>query len=386
MGEAFLLGYARTPFGKRRGGLQAWRPEELAAFTLDALLDRAGLAGAAVEDVLLGCVTQTGEQGGNVARLAVLLSERLPVETPASTINRVCGSSQQAVNTAAALVASGQAGLVVAGGVESMTRVPMGCDVGEPHPRLVAERLLVHQSVGAERMAEKWSITRAEMDAFSLESHRRAVAAQDRGFFSREIVPVPAAPRTVRGGVPSGSLLVADEHPRRGTSREALAALRPAFRADGKITAGNSSGINDGATALLVGSKEKARELGLTPLARIVATDAVGSDPELVLSGPIPATRRVLQKAGLTVRDVDVFEINEAFASVVLAWQREIGAPLDRVNPNGGAIALGHPLGASGGRLMMTAVNALHSSGKDRALVSMCIANGQAIATLLERV
>jgi acetyl-CoA acyltransferase len=375
--RAYVLGYARTPFGRRNGALKDRRPDDLAASTLDALVGRYGIDGASIDDVLLGNVSQVGEQGGNIARIAILLSRKLPQHVPGATVNRVCGSSQQAAAMAAQAIATREADLLIAGGVESMSRVPILSDLPAPHPRLALEGLAVHQGAGAERVAETWGITREAADAYALGSHRRALRAQDDGRFARQIVPIPADE--------AGPGLDRDEHPRRDTSMDALARLKPAFRPDGIITAGNSSGINDGAAALLVGSEEAAARHGLDPVARIASTTVTGSDPRLVLTGPIPATRRLLERHGLTVDDIDVFEMNEAFAPVVLAWQDELKIEPSKVNAWGGAIALGHPLGASGARLLMNAAERLHATKGSRALVTMCIGGGQGVATLLER-
>ncbi|MBI2900585.1 MAG: thiolase family protein [Planctomycetes bacterium] len=371
MRHAYLYEAVRTPIGKRDGGLASIRPDDLLADTLAALVKRAGIDAAAVEDVIAGCVTQTGEQGLNIARIAALCAG-FPVTVCGTSVNRQCGSSQQAANFAAATVASGQADLVIAAGVESMTRVPMMSDGGTISDRLLDRYDLVNQGIAAEIVAEKWRLTRQEIDAFSFESHRKAVAARDSGRFDEEIVPVGSVKR--------------DEGPRTDTSLEKLATLKSAFRDGGLITAGNSSQISDGAAALLVGSEEAAKAFDLRPKARFVATALAGVDPTIMLTGPIPATQKVLRKAGLKISDIDLVEINEAFAPVILAWLAETGADRARVNVNGGAIALGHPLGATGARLLTTIVHELHRRKARYGLVTMCIGFGQATATIIERV
>ena len=382
MTDAYILDAVRTPFGKRKGALSQWRPDDLLAWNIGELLKRSEVDRAQIEDLVVGCVTQIGHQGTNVARLAGLIAE-LPVDTGGVTLNRMCGSGQQAANFAAMAVMADQMDLVMAAGVEHMTSVAIGSDSdwGDFSPELTKRWDVLHQGESAERIADRWDITREELDAFSLASHERAIAAQDAGFFKSEVAPVPTVPWD-----DASDRLDRDELPRRGSSLEKLAALSPVFREDGRITAGSSSGINDGAGAMLIGSRAKANELGVTPRARIVRTAVAGVDPEIMLTGPIPATRKVLDKAGLSVSDIDTFEVNEAFASVPLAWLREIKAPEEKLNPNGGAIAIGHPLGASGVRLLTTAVNQLEATGGTYALIAMCIGFGQATATILERV
>jgi acetyl-CoA acyltransferase len=383
--EPVIVGAVRTPVGRRNGGLAGLHAVDLGAAALRALVDRSGVDPERVEDVIMGCVSQTGEQAVNVARNA-WLAAGLPEEVPATTIDRQCGSSQQAVQFAAQGIMAGGYELVVAGGVEHMTRVPMGSTMEGPgvpfgptmHARYQGR--LVPQGISAELIAEKWGLTREEQDAFSLRSHHRAAAAQDAGRFDRQLVPVE-----VPGPHGASTWVRADEGVRRDTSMEKLAGLKPAFRPDGQVTAGNSSQISDGAAALLLASRATAEALGLRPLARFVSFALAGVDPVLMLTGVIPATERVLHRAGLRLGDVEVVEINEAFASVVLAWGREVEPDWERVNPNGGAIALGHPLGASGARIMTDLVAELARRGGRYGLQVMCEGGGMANATILER-
>jgi acetyl-CoA acetyltransferase family protein len=355
---------------------------DLGAVVLRALVERTGVDPELVDDVIMGCVSQIGEQSVNVARNA-WLAAGLPEEVPATTIDRQCGSSQQAVQFAAQGIMAGGYQLVVAGGVEHMTRVPMGSTMSGPgvpfgpamHDRYQGR--LVPQGISAELITEKWGLTREEQDEFALRSHRRAAAAQDAGRFDHQLVPVQ---------VPGGSPWVrVDEGVRRDTSMEKLAGLKPAFRPDGQVTAGNSSQISDGAAALLLASREAAERLGLRPLARFAGFALAGVDPVLMLTGVIPATERVLRRTGLGMDDLDVIEINEAFASVVLAWGREVEPDWERVNPNGGAIALGHPLGASGARIMTDLLAELDRGNGRYGLQVMCEGGGMANATVLER-
>jgi len=383
--EPVIVGAVRTPVGRRNGGLAGLHAVDLGAAALRALVDRSGVDPDRVEDVIMGCVSQTGEQAVNVARNA-WLAAGLPEEVPATTIDRQCGSSQQAVQFAAQGIMAGGYDLVVAGGVEHMTRVPMGSTMEGPgvpfgptmHARYQGR--LVPQGISAELITEKWGLTREEQDAFALRSHQRAAAAQDAGRFDRQLVPVevPAPDGT-------SAWVRADEGIRRDTSMEKLAGLKPAFRPDGQVTAGNSSQISDGAAALLLASRATAERLGLRPQARFVSFALAGVDPVLMLTGVIPATERVLQRAGLRLGDVEVVEINEAFASVVLAWGREVEPDWERVNPNGGAIALGHPLGATGARIMTDLVAELTRRGGRYGLQVICEGGGMANATVLER-
>ena len=384
--EPVVVGAVRTPVGRRNGGLAGVHAVDLGAVALRALVERSGIDPVQVDDVIMGCVSQIGEQSVNVARNA-WLAAGLPEEVPATTIDRQCGSSQQAVQFAAQGILAGGYRLVVAGGVEHMTRVPMGSTMSGPgvpfgpamHDRYQGR--LVPQGISAELITEKWGLTREEQDEFALRSHRRAAAAQDAGRFDRQLVPVEVP--VDRDG--AATWVRADEGVRRDTSMEKLAALKPAFRPDGQVTAGNSSQISDGAAALLLASQDTAERLGLRPLARFAGFALAGVDPVLMLTGVIPATERVLRQTGLGLDDLDVIEVNEAFASVVLAWGREVEPNWERVNPNGGAIALGHPLGASGARIMTDLVMELERGGGRYGLQVMCEGGGMANATVLER-
>ncbi|HEX9036235.1 MAG TPA: thiolase family protein [Ktedonobacterales bacterium] len=377
--EVVIVEAARTAIGRRNGALKDVHPVMLAATALRALMERAGVEPAAVEDIVWGCVSQVGEQGLNIARNAALAAG-FPVEVPATTVDRQCGSGQQAIHFAANLIQSGVCDVTIAGGVENMSRLPIGSSIatgGAPFPPSLLEVYpMTHQGVSAEMIAEQWRIPRAELDEFSLHSHQLAAAAQDAGYFDREIIPTP---------LPDGSSFHRDEGVRRDTTLEKLAALQPAFKNDGVVTAGGSSQVSDGAAALLLMTREKAQEYGLRPRARIVAQRVVGVDPVTMLTGPIPATRSILQRAGLTVDDIDLFEVNEAFAPVVLAWKRELEPDMERVNVNGGAIALGHPLGASGARLMVTLIHELERRQARYGLQTMCCGGGLGTATIIER-
>ena len=379
MGEAVIIAAVRTARGKRKGSLSPLHPVDLLARTLRGALGRASVRPQDVDDVLIGCVTQIGEQGFNIARGAVLAAG-LPVEIPGATVNRFCGSGLQAVNFAAQAVLAGTGQLVVAGGVEHMTRVPMGSDAiggtGPASPGLQQQWPgLVPQGLSAELIAPRWGYSRARLDEFAVHSQRRAAYAIEKGFFAREILPLEVEGRT----------FARDEHARPETTLEALAALKPSFKADGVLHAGNSSGIVDGASAVVIASKGRARSLGLKPRARIVSMAVAGSDPILMLTGPIPAARKALAQADLSVADIDVFEINEAFAPVPLVVAEELRIPLEKVNPNGGAIALGHPLGATGAMLVATALHELERTGQRRALITLCIGYGMGIATIIDR-
>ena len=380
MREAVIVEAVRTPVGKRNGGLSALHPTSLSALVLTALVDRTGIDPAVIDDVIWGCVSQIGDQSGNVGRYSVLAAG-WPESIPGTTINRACGSSQQALEFAVQAVRSGAQDVVVAGGVEAMSRVPLGAAkaTGTPYGPLVVDRypeFSFNQGVSAELIAQKWGLSRARLDEFSAQSHRQAAAAQDSGAFDAQIVPVADELATVP----------ADEGVRRGTSVESLSGLKPAFLEDGVIHAGNSSQISDGAAALLVMTPEKADELGLTPIVRYHTGVVIGSDPVLMLTGPIPATEKVLQKAGVELAEIGVYEVNEAFASVPLAWLAETGADPARLNPLGGAIALGHPLGASGAVLMTRMVNHMRANGIRYGLQTMCEGGGTANATLVELV
>ncbi len=375
MRDVVIVEAVRTPIGRRGGSLAHTRADELLARVLKAAIDRAGIEPAIVDDIIVGCVTQVGEQGANVARAGALLAG-LPVEVAATSVNRQCGSSHQAIHFAAQAIQSGDAEAVLAAGVESMSRVPLGSDYGEWHPQLLARYALVHQGVAAEKLVDRYGLTRDELDRYSLHSHRRAARATDEGRFLREILPLPDS---------QSHTISADEGIRRDTSMEKLGALSSAFRPNGVITAGNSSQISDGAAAVLLMSAERAQTLGLRPRARIVAKAVVGSDPIIMFTGVVPATRKVLARAGVRLQDIACFEVSEAFAPVVLAWVAELEPELERVNLNGGAIALGHPVGASGARLMTSLLHELERTGGRYGLQVMCIGWGMATATILER-
>jgi 3-oxoadipyl-CoA thiolase len=399
--EAWIVEAVRTPIGRYGGALASVRPDDLAAIVLRAVVDRSGIDPAIVEDVILGCANQAGEDNRNVARMALLLAD-FPVEVGGQTVNRLCGSGLQAINTAAHAIAAGDGDVFIAGGVESMTRAPyVQLKADSPYdrgPREMADTTLGWRFVNpklaerhypysmgetAENVAERWNVSRERQDAFALESQHRAVAAIEAGRFDTQLAPVSVSQR-------KGDPLVIDrdEHPRADTSPEALAKLRPAFRTDGNgsVTAGNSSGINDGASAVLLVEAERARALGLRPLARVLATAVAGVDPAIMGVGPVPATRKVLERAGLEVADLDLIELNEAFASQSLVCIDELGLDPAKVNVNGGAIALGHPLGMSGGRLITMLVHELCRTGGRYGLATMCIGVGQGIATIVERV
>jgi len=382
MPTAVVVDAIRTPLGRRNGQLAGWHPVDLLAHVLATLAIRNDLDPASIDDVITGCVSQVGEQALNVGRNA-LLAAGFPASVPGTTVDRQCGSSQQALHFAAQGVMAGAYDVVVAAGVESMTRVPMGSSVlgADPFGTRLVERYpdLVPQGISAELIAERWNLTREQLDAYALGSQERAARATAEARFDRELVPVPV----VLDG--RSRPMTADEGIRPDTTTERLAALKPAFKPDGVVTAGNSSQISDGAAAVLVTSEEAAVRLGLTPRARIVEFALAGDDPILMLTAPIPATARLLDRAGLALDAIDRIEINEAFASVVLAWAHEVHPDLDRVNVNGGAIALGHPLGASGARLAATLLCELERSGSRLGLQLMCEGGGQANATLFER-
>lgn len=389
MRDVVIVEAVRTPIGKFRGGLKDVRADHLAALVLQRLLAAAGVQADVVEDVVFGCVTQVGEQCANIARTA-LLSAGWPESIPGITVDRKCGSSEAAIHLAANAIVAGSCDVVVAGGAESMSRVPMGGnrDVhGDPFGWRLRNRFeLTSQGEAAERICDIWGLSREALDEFAVASHQRAAVAADSGRFSREIVPVPVNEECERDAAPTTDRLEIDETIRRGTSLEKLAALKSSFRLEGgRHTAGNSSQICDGAAALLLMEAGKARALGLRARARIRSIAAVGSDPQLMLTGPMAATRRVVQRAGLSLEDIDLFEVNEAFAAVPLIWMRELGVGQDILNVNGGAIALGHPLGASGARIMTTLLNELERRDATFGVQSMCCAGGLATATVLER-
>jgi acetyl-CoA C-acetyltransferase len=386
-----IVDAVRTPIGRRGGGLSTMHPAEVLSTVQRAIVDRTGIDPAEVGQVVGGCVSQVGEQSFNIARTA-WLAAGLPLTTAATTVDTQCGSSQQATNLAASLVGSGVVDVAVACGVEVMSRIPIGINsskklgLGVPIPKTYFSRYeMTSQFEGAERIAEKWGISRDDTDAFGLASQERAARAWQEGRFDGQWVPVEA-PDVDEEGNPTGSThTVERDEGIRETSLEKLAALKPVAREDGVHTAGNSSQISDGAAAVLMMTEEKAADLGLTPRARVVDTCLVGVDPVLMLTGPIDATQRLLTRTGLSMGDIDTFEVNEAFASVVLAWAKELGADLDRTNPNGGAIALGHPLGGTGAFLMTKALYELERTGGRYGLVSMCCGGGLGTGTIIER-
>ena len=382
MREVVIVEAVRTPIGKRKGALSKVRPDEMLAGVLKELVKRANISPEIVEDVIIGCVSQVEEQGLNIARTAALIAD-FPIHVPGTTIDRQCGSSQQAVHFAAQAILSGDMDVVIAGGVESMTRVPMGSTRLKSHAsdELKSRYELINQGLSAERIAEQWGYTRSQLDEFSIESHRRAIQAQNEGRFDREIMPIEV---TLEDG--TKTLITQDEGPRRGTTMEKLASLQTVFKENGVIHAGNASQISDGAGVILLMSKEKAEELGLKPRFKVVARSVVGSDPTLMLTGPIDATKMVLSKAGLTIEDMDLYEVNEAFAPVPLCWMDKIGAEHSKLNVNGGAIAIGHPLGASGARVMITLMHELERTGGKYGLQAICEGGGMANATIIERI
>jgi len=383
MAEAVIVEAVRSPIGKRNGGLAGVHPAELSAQVLNALVERAGVDPALVDDVIWGCVMQAGEQALDIARTAVL-SAGWPETVPGVTVDRQCGSSQQSVHFAVAGVVAGHYDVVVAGGVESMTRTPMGSSIangGNPCPPAFKDRYNAtpNQGIGAEMIAEQWGFSRTDLDQFSLDSHAKAAAAQDAGAFDDQIVPI----RTTDADG-NETVVSKDEGIRRGTTLEKMAQLKPAFKEDGVIHAGNSSQISDGSAALLIMSAEKAKELGLKPIARVHTAVLAAADPVIMLTAPIPATQKALKKSGLSLDDIGVFEVNEAFAPVPMAWLKDIGADPKKLNPNGGAIALGHPLGGSGARIMTTMLYHMRNNGIRYGLQTMCEGGGQANATILE--
>jgi len=385
MTQAYIVDAIRTPIGRRKGGLAQMRPDDLAAVPLTALTERNNIDAADVEDVIMGCVTQVGEQGLNIGRNAALIAG-FPKEVTGTSVNRMCGSSQQAVNFGAMAVMSGAHDMVIGAGIESMTRVEMGSDMfyrGElklPSEKLTWRYTFVQQGVSAELIAQQYGITRPMLDEFALESHRRAAAAQDAGKLDPEIVAVDTVDEDG-----AEARITADEGIRRDTTLEKLAGLRTPFMEGGVISAAASSQISDGASALLIANEAAVERHGLKPRARIVSMAVAGVDPTIMLTGPMPATAKALEKAGMSIDDIDIFEVNEAFASVVLAWSQEMGVNMDKVNIYGGACALGHPLGASGARLLTTLLNALEQEDKRFGLSTMCIGFGQGIATIIER-
>ncbi|MCW3049585.1 MAG: thiolase family protein [Solirubrobacterales bacterium] len=383
--EVVIVEAVRTPIGRghrEKGYYKDTHPADLLGRTYTELLDRTGIDAAEVENVIAGCVQQFGEQAFNIARNA-WLQEGLPIEASATTIDLQCGSAQQAVNFAAAQIAAGVHDVVIGSGVEHMGHIPFsaGMEVQQKYgmaftPKLMDKHNIVGQGLGAEMIADQWEIPRSELDELALRSHRLAVKATEEGRFEREIVPFAV----------NGDTYAVDQGPRADTTLEKLAALKPAFKPDGKITAGNASQISDGAAAVLLMSREKAQELGLTPRARIVDQTTVGCDPVKMLEGPIPATRKILERNAMSIGDIDIIEINEAFAPVVAAWAREHNPDMDRVNPRGGAMALGHPLGSTGARLLTTLLHELEDEDKELGLVTMCCGGGLGTGTLIQRV
>jgi acetyl-CoA acetyltransferase family protein len=383
--EVVIVEAARTPIGRghpEKGYYKDTHPNELLGESYKAVIERAGIPAEEVEDVITGCVQQYGEQMFNVGRNA-WLQAGLPVETPATTVDRQCGSAQQAVNFAAALIAAGVHDAAIGSGVEHMGHIPMGVgfkwvdDVGSPWPEELMNRYnLVPQGISAEMIADRWEIPRSELDEIGVRSHANAQRATEEGRFEREMIPFRV----------NGDTHVTDQGIRPGTSLETLSGLKPAFKEDGKITAGNSSQISDGAAAVLLMERKKAESLGLTPRAKIVDQTTVGVDPVIMLTGPIPATQKILKRNGMGIGDIDLFEVNEAFASVLAAWRRELDPDMDRVNVNGGAIALGHPLGSTGARLITTLLHELERSDKEIGLVTMCCGGGLGTGTLIQRI
>lgn len=379
MAEAVIVEAVRSPVGKRNGGLSGVHPGELSAQVLNGLVERAGIDPELVDDVIWGCVMQAGEQALDIARTAVLAAG-WPESVPGVTVDRQCGSSQQSVHFAAAGVVAGHYDVVVAGGVESMSRTPMGASLasgGHPYPEAFRARYTEtpNQGTGAEMIAEQWGFDRTALDQFSLDSHAKAAAAQDAGAFDDQIVGIKDQ---------DGTVVLKDEGIRRGGTIEKLAAIKPAFKEDGVIHAGNASQISDGSAALLFMSAEKAKSLGLKPLAKVHTAVLAGANPVIMLTAPIPATEKALKRSGLQLSDIGVFEVNEAFAPVPLAWLKDIGADEKKLNPNGGAIALGHPLGGSGARIMTTMLYHMRDNGIQYGLQTMCEGGGQANATIIE--
>lgn len=383
MVDVVIIDAVRTPLGKRGGWLREQHPVKLGAHAVKAVLERAGVKPDQVDHVIFGCVSQVAEQTFNIAR-NVVLESGMPIHVPATSIDFQCGSSQQAVHLAAAMVASGQAEIVIAGGVESMTRVPMGSSLAGGQPftdNLMEEYNLVPQGIASDEIAQEWQIERQSIDDLSYTSHIRAAQATANGYLQREIAPIEGIDETGKPFV-----VTYDQGFRADPNRDKMGMLQPAFTANGVTTAGNSSQISDGAAAILVMTADKAKELGLKPRARIVATVTVGSDPHLMLTGPISATKKVLERAKMSMDDIDVFEVNEAFATVVRMWEKELNADMEKVNVFGGAVALGHPLGGSGARLMTTLINALEVKGGRYGLQTMCCGGGMATGTIIERV
>ena len=377
--RAVIVEALRTPVGRQNGVFAATRSDELGAAVLNELVRRTGVHAEEIEDVITGCAVQTNEQGFNISRNIIFVSG-LPINISGTSLNIHCGSALQAVCFGYATVSAGFKDIVCGLGAESMTRVPMGADgAGAINPSVHERFAMVPQGLSAELIAEKWEVTREELDAFSLRSHQRAIAAMDAGLFDREMVAIKVKE--------NGRLreVTTDETPRKNTSIEKMAKLKPAFREDGVITAANSSQISDGAAGAMIMSRKKAREYKLTPRARIVSMATIGVDPTIMLTGPIPVSQRALEKAGLSIKDMDVIEVNEAFAPVPIVFCREMGIDVEQINRRGGAIAMGHPLGSTGARLLASAICTLEDEGGRYALITLCIAFGQAICTIIER-
>jgi len=382
MREVVIVEGVRTAVGRRKGALSEYRADELAAVVLDEVVKRAGIEKGKVEDVILGCVTQIGEQGQNIARTSLLIAG-FPIHVPGVTIDRQCGSSQQAVHFAAQAIASGDMDIVIAGGVESMTRVPMFSNSAgvKPSPKLTEQYQIINQGLSSELMVKEYGFTRKQLDEYAAASHAKAFAAIKEGRFENEIVPVEVLEEDGLKRV-----FAVDEGPREGSTVEVLGQLKTVFDENGVITAGNASQISDGASAVLLMSREKVDQLGLKPKARIIARTVVGSDPTLMLTGPIDATRKVLEKAQMSLDEISTFEVNEAFAQVPLAWLKEIEADPKKLNPDGGAIALGHPLGATGTKLLITLLNRLERTEARYGILAICEGMGMANATIIERI
>ncbi|MCT6925704.1 thiolase family protein [Metasolibacillus sp.] len=381
MGEVVIVAATRTAIGRRKGALSQIRADDLAAVVLEEVVKRAGIEKADVEDVILGCVTQSAEQAGNIARTALLIAG-FPVHVPGVTIDRQCGSSQQALHFAAQAILAGDMDIVIAGGVESMSRMAMGSNyMGVmPSEQLTKQHEIIHQGISAERIAEKWGLSAKQLNEYAVSSHQRALKAIAEGKFKEEIVALK-----VKNAAGETVIFDTDEGPRQDTTMETLSSLKPVFKEDGIITAGNASQMSDGASAVLLMSRERAEALGIKPLARIVTRAVVGSDPTLMLTGPIAATEKVLLKAGLSLADIDTYEVNEAFAPVPLAWARDTGADIAKLNVDGGAIALGHPLGATGTKLLTTMLYRMQREQQRYGLLAICEGMGMANATIIER-
>lgn len=378
--SAYIVDAVRIPIGRRKGVYSETRSEELLAHVLKGLMEKSGIPAMLVEDVIVGCVTQNNEQGNNIARIATLMAG-FPETTPAETINRKCSSSQQAIHHISQAILAGDIDVGVAAGIENMTRHPLGTDrVTEPEA-LKEIYEVIPQGESAERIADLWGFSREQLDELSVRSHALAHQAIKEGAFKREILPITVTKDNAE------IVVTEDEGVRPGTTVETLSKLKTSFREEnGQITAGNSSQISDGASAVLIISEKKVEELGIKPRARILAREVIGSDPTLMLTGPIAVTKKILEKTNLTIDDIDIFECNEAFASVVLAWQKELNVPVEKINVRGGAIALGHPTGASGARLMTTLLHALEDTNKKYGLQVMCAGGGMATATIIERI